>query len=125
MSRSIRASILQIVMLLLAAPVLTHADPGPVGNASAGRSANVYADNDDVDCSKLDNNDARQKCRPKKVERKADDASVDCSKLDDDDAREKCREKKVDRKTDDANVDCSKIKDDDARRRCVKAKIKN
>jgi hypothetical protein len=96
MSRSMRASILQVVLLLLAMPVLTHADPGPVGDAGAGRSANVYADND-----------------------------VDCSKIDDKDAREKCREKKVDRKTDDANVDCSKIKDDDARRRCVKAKIKN
>ena len=91
MSRSMRALILQVAMLLLAAPVLANADPRPVGNADAGRSANAYA--------------------------KADD--VDCSKLDDDDAREKCREKKVDRKTDDANVDCSKINDDEARRRCL------
>jgi len=97
MSRSMRASILQVVMFLLAAPVLVHADPGPVGDAGAGRSSNVYAGADDVDCSKLDDPDARQKCR----------------------------EKKVDRKTDDANVDCSKIKDDDARRRCIKAKVKN
>jgi hypothetical protein len=124
MSRSLRASILQVVLLLLTMPVLVHADPGRVGDAGAGRSAHVYADND-VDCSKLDDNDARQKCREKKLDRKTDDANVDCSKLDDPDAREKCREKKVDRKTDDANVDCSKIKDDDARRRCVKAKIKN
>ena len=124
MSHSMRASILHVAMFLIAAPVLAHADPGPVGSA-AERSAHVYADADDVDCSKLDNDDARQKCRQKKVDRKTDDASVDCSKLDDDDAREKCREKKVDRKTDDANVDCSKIKDNDARRRCLSAKIKN
>ena len=125
MSHSMRVSILQVVMLLLAAPVLAHAEPGPAGREDAERSAQLYAKADDVDCSKLDNDDARQKCRENKVERKTDDASVDCSKLDDDDAREKCREKKVDRKTDDANVDCSKIKDDDARRRCLKAKVKN
>jgi hypothetical protein len=119
-----RASILQILMLLLAAPVIAHADSGPVGNADTVRSARVYADND-VDCSKLDDDDAREKCREKKVERRTDDANVDCSKLDDDDAREKCREKKVDRKTDDVDVDCSKIKDDGARRRCVRAKVKN
>ena len=125
MYRSMRALILQVAMLLLAAPLLANADPGPVGNAGAGRSANVYADADDVDCSKLDDDDARQKCRERKVDRKTDDANVDCSKLDDDDAREKCREKKVDHKTDDANVDCSKLDNDDARRRCRKAKIKN
>ena len=90
-----RALILQVVMLLLAAPVLANADPGPVGNAASVHA--VYADAGDVDCSKID----------------------------DDDAREKCREKKVDRKTDDVNVDCSKIDNDDARRRCLKAKIKN
>ena len=124
MSRSMRASLLQVVMLLLAMPVLTHADPGPVGDTGAGRAAMVYADND-VDCSKIDDKDARQKCLEKKVDRKTDDANVDCSKLDDSDAREKCREKKVDRKTDDANVDCSKLDNDAARRRCMKAKIKN
>jgi hypothetical protein len=60
------------------------------------------------------------------VDRKTDDANVDCSKLDDDDAREKCREKKVDRKTDDdVNVNCSKLDNDNARRRCREAKIKN
>ena len=79
MSRSIRALILQVAVLVLAAPLLANAD-------------------------------------------------VDCSKLDDDDAREECRERKVDRKTDDVDiddVDCSKLDNDDARRRCRKAKIKN
>jgi hypothetical protein len=112
-------------MFLLAAPVLANADPSPVGNAEAGRSANVYAKADDVDCSKLDDDDARQKCREKKVDRKTDDANVDCSKLDDDDAREKCRDKKVDRKTDDVDVESRKIDDNDARRRCLEAKVKN
>jgi hypothetical protein len=94
-----RALILQVAMLLLAAPVLANADPNPVGNADAGRSANVYAS---VDCSKLDDDDAREKCREKKVDRKTDDdVNVNCSKLDDDDARERCRERKVDRRTDD------------------------
>jgi hypothetical protein len=96
MSRSMRALILQVAMLVLAAPVIVNTGPAPVGNADAGRSAKVYAD-----------------------------ADVDCSKLDDDDAREECRERKVDRKTDDANVDCSKLDNDDARRRCREAKIKN
>jgi hypothetical protein len=125
MSHSMRALILQVAMLLVAAPVLANADPSPVGNADAGRSANVYAKADDADCSKLDNDDARKKCLEKKVDRKTNDANVDCSKLDNDDAREKCREKKVDRKTDDVNVDCSKLDNDDARRECRKAKIKN
>ncbi|HXK24701.1 MAG TPA: hypothetical protein VMS55_18670 [Myxococcota bacterium] len=95
MSHSLRASILQIAMLLLAAPVLAHADPGPVGNAGAGRPANVYADAGDVDCSKLDNDDARQKCREEKLDRKTGDANVDCSKIEDNDARRRCREAKV------------------------------
>ena len=109
MSRSIRALILQVAVLLLAAPLLANAD---------------------VDCSKLDDEDAREECREKKVDRKTDDANVDCSKLDDDDAREECRERKVDRRSDDVDVDiddadCSKLDNDDARRRCRKAKIKN
>ena len=97
MSRSMRASILQVAMLLIAAPVIAWADPGPIGNADPAQAPRVYADND----------------------------SVDCSKLDSDEAREKCREKKVDRRTDDVNVDCSQIKDDSARRRCIRAKAKN
>ena len=59
---------------------------------------------------------------------------VDCSKLDDDDARKRCREARNERndndrkELDDVDVDdadCSKFKDDDARRRCVRAKVKN
>jgi hypothetical protein len=125
MSRSMRASILQVAMLLIAAPVIAWADPGPVATTDPNRSPRVYADNDSVDCSKLDDDDAREKCREKKVERRTDDANVDCSKLDSDEAREKCREKKVDRRSDDGNVDCSQIKDDSARRRCMRAKVKN
>jgi hypothetical protein len=94
MSRSMRALILQVV-LLLAAPVLANADPGPVGDVDAGRSANVFADANNVDCSKLDNDDAREKCREKKVDRKTDDVNVNCSKLDDNDARRRCREAKI------------------------------
>ena len=67
MFSSIRALILPVAMLLLAAPVLANADPSPVGNADAGRSANVYADADDIDCSKLDNDDARRRCRKAKI----------------------------------------------------------
>ena len=100
MSRSMRALILQVAMLLLAAPVLAHADASPAGNAAEGRSANLYAKADDVDCSELDNEDARQKCRDKKVDRKTDG------------------DRQVDRNTDDANVDCSKLNDESARRRC-------
>ena len=107
MYRSMRALILQVAVLLLAAPLLASAD---------------------VDCSKLDDEDARKECLERKVDRKTDDANVDCSKLDDEDAREECRERKVDRKTDDVDVDdvdCSKLDNDDARRRCRRAKIKN
>ena len=95
MFSSIRALILPVAMLLLAAPVLANADPSPVGNADAGRSANVYADADDIDCSKLDNDDARKKCREKKVDRKTDDVNVDCSKFDNDDACRRCRKAKI------------------------------
>lgn len=101
MYSAMRALILQVGMLLLAAPVLANADPGRVGNADAGRSANVYAGADDIECSKIEDDDAREKCREKKEDRKNDDVNVDCSKIDDDDAREKCREKKVDRRRDD------------------------
>src|SRR4029453_6695847 len=100
MYRSMRASILQVAMLLLAAPLLAHADPCPVVNGDAGRSANVYANADDVDCSKIDDDDAREKCRDKKVDRRSDDADID-------------------------DADGSKLDNDDARRRCRKAKIKN
>ena len=46
MTRSMRASILQGAMLLLAVPLLANAD---------------------VDCSKLDNDDARRRCRREKI----------------------------------------------------------
>ena len=96
MSRSMRALILQIAMLLLAAPLLANADPSPLGDAEERRE-----------------------------DRRTDDANVDCSNLDDDDAREKCREQKGDGRTDDANVDCSKINDNEARRRCRAMQIRN
>ena len=71
MSISMRALILQVAVLLFAVPVLGNADPA-VGNADAERSAIVIADND-VDCSKIDDDDAREKCREKKVDRRRDD----------------------------------------------------
>ena len=71
MSISMRALILQVAVLLFALPVLANADP-TVGKADAERSAIVLADND-VDCSKIDDDDAREKCREKKVDRRRDD----------------------------------------------------
>ena len=54
------------------------------------------------------------------------DDDVDCSKIDDEDARERCREAKRERDDDKIDdVDCRKIENDAARRRCREAKIKN
>jgi hypothetical protein len=125
MSKPMRVLILQVAMLLLAAPVFAKAAPGRVANEDAGRAANVYAKADDVDCSKLDNDDARKQCRETKLKHNNDTADVECSKLKDDDARKKCREARLNRKDDKVDVECSKLKDDDARKKCREAKIKN
>ncbi|HVN36645.1 MAG TPA: hypothetical protein VMW19_00555 [Myxococcota bacterium] len=90
-----RASILQVVMLLLAAPVLAHADPGPIGNARADRPTSMPITTS-IAASSTTTMHARSAAKRSWIA-----------------------------KTDDANVDCSKIKDDDARRRCVRAQIKN
>ncbi len=95
MSKPMRVLILQVAMLLLAAPVLAKAAPGRVANEDAGQATNVYAKADDVDCSKLDNDKARKQCREAKAKQNDNNVNVDCSKLNDDDARKKCREAKV------------------------------
>ncbi len=125
MYKPMRVLILQVAMLLLAAPVLAKAAPGRVANEDAGQAADVYAKADDVDCSKLDNENARKQCREAKLKHNDDKADVECSKLDNEDARKKCREAKVKHNDDNVNVDCSKLKDDDARKKCREAKIKN
>ena len=105
MSKPIRVSLLLVAVILLAAPALAKAAPGLVGNDEAAQSANVLVIADNVDCSKLNDDDAREKCREARHERNDD-------KYDN-----------KDRDVDD--VECNKFKDDDARRRCVRAKIKN
>jgi hypothetical protein len=115
-------------MLLLAAPALATEFPGQAKQDNGDQSANVYAKNDDdrdVDCGKLDNDDARKRCREAKNNRNEDDRDVDCGKLDNDDARKRCREAKHNRNDDDRDVDCGKLKDDDARKRCREAKHNN
>jgi hypothetical protein len=125
MSKPMRVLILQVAMLLLAAPVLAKAAPGRVANEDAGQATNVYAKADDVDCSKLDNDNARKQCREAKLKNNNDTANVDCSKLDSDKARKQCREAKAKQNDNNVNVDCSKLNDDDARKKCREAKVKN
>ena len=94
MSKPMRVLILQVAMLLLAAPVLAKAAPGRVANEDADRATNVYAKADDVDCSKLKDDDARKQCREAKLKNN-DTADVECNKLKDDDARKQCCEAKL------------------------------
>jgi hypothetical protein len=84
-----------VAMIVLSAPLLANAAPGLVDNESAGQSANVYPMSDDVDCSKLDDENARQKCREAKRKNDDDKANVNCSKLENDAARRRCREAKI------------------------------
>lgn len=98
MSRPVHASILMVALVVLAVPLLANAAPGLIETQDVDRSTRVYAMADDVDCSKLDDEDARERCREAK--RKNGDDKID-------------------------DVDCSKLDNDDARRRCRKAKIKN
>lgn len=59
-------------------------------------------------------------------QKKNNDANVDCSKIDGEDARKKCREVKKDQKNDDSKkVDCSKVEGDDARKKCKEVKHNN
>jgi hypothetical protein len=78
-------------------------------------SAFAMADDNNKNCSGLDNDRARQECREHKY------GSVDCSKLDGDQARRECREYKHDHDNN-ANVDCSKLDNDAARRACRERK---
>lgn len=96
MSRAIHSSMLMAAMIVLAAPLLANAAPGLVDIEGTRRSAEVYPMDDDVDCSKLDDEDARQRCREAK--REHDDDKIDdvnCSKLENDAARRRCREAKI------------------------------
>lgn len=95
MSRTNLSSMLMVVMIALAAPSLARAAPGIVDHKTVGQSATDYAMDDDVDCSKLDDEDARQKCREAKRKHDDDKVDVNCSKLDNDDARRRCREAKI------------------------------
>lgn len=95
MSRMFHASMLMVATIVLAAPLLASAAPRLVDDEGAGQSANVYPMADDVDCSKLDDEDARQKCREAKRKNDNEKVDVNCSKLDNDDARRRCREAKI------------------------------
>lgn len=98
MSTKIHSSMLMAAMIMLAVPLLAHAVPVLVDDEEAIRSAEIHPMDDDVDCSKIDDEDARERCREAKRER--DDDKID-------------------------DVDCRKIENDAARRRCREAKIKN
>jgi hypothetical protein len=85
MTKLIRALILPLA-LILAAPAFANKDSAP--------GQNKKNNDTNVDCGKIEGDDARKKCREMKHNQKTDDSKVDCSKIDGDDARKKCREVK-------------------------------
>jgi hypothetical protein len=128
---------LKLICALIVLLVMVFATPVLADKSTAPGQLKKQGNNDygNVDCSKIKDDDARERCREEKYDKKKnkdsdkDYSDVDCSRIKDDDARERCREEKYDKKKnkdsdkDYSDVDCSRIKDDDARRRCREEKF--
>jgi hypothetical protein len=115
-----------LLVMVFATPVLADKSTAPGQLKKQGKN-----DYSNVDCSKIKDDEARERCREEKYDKKKnndkDYSDVDCSKIKDDDARERCREEKYGKKKnkdrDFSDVDCSRIDDSDARRRCREEKL--